>query len=136
MRKFLLNKLVRDNIVPDMQAKGQQVVSRQLDDAEFLREAGRKVTEETTEFDADKADVKELADTLEAAETVVAAAKDVAAKLGISLEELEAVQAKRREERGGFAARTYVESVTLADDDEWAGYYASDPKRFKEIKDE
>lgn len=135
MRSFLLNKLVRDNIVTDMKAKGQQVVSRQLDDAEFLREAGRKVTEETGEFDPEKPDAKELADIVEIAETTAQAAKDMAAKAGITTEELEALQLQRRQERGGFATRAYVESVTLADDDPWANYYASDPDRFKEMKE-
>jgi predicted house-cleaning noncanonical NTP pyrophosphatase (MazG superfamily) len=97
-----------------------------------LREAGRKVTEETLEFDAEKPDAKELADIIEIAETTAQAAKDMVAKAGITPEELEALQLKRREERGGFATRTYVESVTLADDDPWADYYASDPDRFKE----
>lgn len=135
MRKFLLNKLVRDNIVPDMQAKGQVVVSRQLDDAEFLREAGRKVTEETAEFDATKPDAKELADIIEIAETTAQAARDTAAKAGIAPEALEALQLKRREGRGGFTTRTYVESVTLQDDDSWVEYYASEPDRFKEVKE-
>jgi len=133
MRKFLLNKLVRDAIVADMKAKGQQVVSRQLDDAEFLREAGRKVTEETGEFDAEKPDAKELADIIEIAETTAQAARDMAAKAGISPEELETLRLERRDKRGGFATRTYVESVTLADDDPWADYYAADPERFKEV---
>lgn len=133
MRKFLLNKLVRDNIVADMKAKGQQVISRQLDDAEFLREAGRKVTEETAEFDASKPDAKELADIIEIAETTTQAARDMAVKAGITPEELEVLRLKRREERGGFATRTYIESVTLQDDDSWVGYYASEPDRFKEV---
>lgn len=135
MRKFLLNKLVRDGIVADMQAKGQQVVSRQLDDAEFLHEAGRKVTEETGEFDAAKPDAKELADIIEIAETTAQAARDMAAKAGIATEELEALQLKRHEERGGFATRTYVESVTLQDDDSWVDYYTSEPDRFIEVKE-
>lgn len=135
MRKFRLNKLVRDGIVPSMKAMGQRVVSRTLDDAEFLSEAGRKVTEETGEFDASKPDAKELADIIEIAETTAQAARDMAAKAGITPEELEALQLKRREERGGFATRTYVETVEMSDDDKWADYYASDPTRFTEIKE-
>ena len=135
MRKFLLRKLVRDNIVGNMQKMGQKVEYRTLDDAGFLREAGRKVTEETGEFDAAKPDAKELVDIIEIAETVAQAARDAAAKAGISPEELETLQLQRREERGGFATRTYVESVAMADDDKWADYYASDPSRFTEVKE-
>ena len=135
MRKFLLHKLVRDGIVPDMKAKGQQVVSRVLSDEEFLYAVAKKVQEEANEFDAEKPDIKELADILEAAESTIQAAKDLAAKAGILPDDLAAMQLKRREERGGFATHTYVESVTLADDDPWAAYYATDPERFTEVKE-
>ena len=129
-----MRKLVRDNLVEMMQKLGEQVEWRTLEDTEFLREAGRKVTEETTEFDPAKPDAKELVDIIEIAETVARAARDAAAKAGISPEELEALQLQWREERGGFAKRTYVESIAMADDDKWAAYYASDPSRFTEIK--
>jgi predicted house-cleaning noncanonical NTP pyrophosphatase (MazG superfamily) len=134
MRKFLLNKLVRDGIVPEMEKAGQQVESRVLEDTEFLREAGRKVLEEITEFDPEKPDAKELVDIIEASETTAQAARDFAAKMGISIEELEALQLQRRKERGGFDKRLYIESVTLENNDPWATYYASDPQRFKEVK--
>jgi len=136
MRKFLLNKLVRDGVVPDMEAKGQQVVHRRLDNLSFYRETGRKVMEETAELDPtatrDKI-VTELADRKEALLTADEADKDLMAELGIAPEEVEAARLKRREERGGFDERMYVESVTLADDDPWAAYYAKEPDRFKEI---
>jgi predicted house-cleaning noncanonical NTP pyrophosphatase (MazG superfamily) len=135
MRKFLLNKLARDGIVPEMEKAGQQVESRVLEDTEFLREAGRKVLEEITEFDPEKPDAKELVDIIEASETTAQAARDFAAKMGISIEELEALQLQRRKERGGFAYRTYVESAILEDDDPWVTYYASDPARFPEVKE-
>jgi predicted house-cleaning noncanonical NTP pyrophosphatase (MazG superfamily) len=134
MRKFLLNKLARDGIVPEMEKAGQQVESRVLEDTEFLREAGRKVLEEITEFDPEKPDAKELVDIIEASETTAQAARDFAAKMGISIEELEALQLQRRKERGGFDKRLYIESVTLENNDPWATYYASDPQRFKEVK--
>lgn len=126
MRTFQLNKLVRDGIIERMEADGQQVVSRHLDDTEFLREAGRKILEESHEFDPDKPEITELIDIIQAAETTALA-------MGISRQELEKLKAQRTTERGGFEARDYIETVTVAETDKWADYYAADPTRFKEI---
>lgn len=130
MRKFLLNKLVRDKILGEMQAMGQQVASKKLSDAEYLHELCRKLVEEASEFKPGdpKEAVKELADVLEVVEAL-------AAEFGADFDKLRAVQAERKAKRGGFATRTYVESVTLADDDPWAAYYAKEPDRFKEVKE-
>jgi len=138
MRKFLLNKLARDGIVPSMEAAGQQVAHRQLDALGFYRETGRKVMEETTELDPTDAREKivtEFADREEALLAAKDAGKALMVELGISPEEVEAARLKRREERGGFDDRTYVESVTLADEDPWAAYYAKEPARFKEVEE-
>src|ERR1019366_3899671 len=126
MRKFELKKLVRDGIVESMEAKGQQVVHRQLEGAERLLQRGRKIVEEAAEFDPEKPDVNELIDLSEAIDAEVVA-------MGISPVDFQALKAKRRAERGGFDADTFVETVALADDDPWADYYAAEPARFKEL---
>lgn len=133
MRKFLLNKLVRDGIVADMESMGQQVESRQLKGAERLRESARKVVEEATEFKPDQPEAKELADILAANDATRQAVFDVAASIGISQSELLALQQKRQEERGAFDTYIYVETVAMADDDPWADYYAREPDRFLEV---
>lgn len=130
MRKFLLNKLVRDKILGEMQGMGQRVVSKKLSDAAYLHELSRKLVEEASEFKPGdpKEALKELADILEVVEAL-------AAEFGADFDKLRAVQAERKAKRGGFTDRTYVESVTLADDDPWAAYYAKEPERFKEVEE-
>ena len=126
MRSFLLKKLVRDKISADMQGMGQQVVSRTLNDDEFVAELAKKLVEEAKEFDpADPKALNELADVLEVVEAL-------GAEMGTDFEQLRKLQDERREKRGGFKTRTYVEKVTLADDDKWASYYAKEPEKYTE----
>lgn len=138
MRKFMLNKLVRDGIVADMEVKGQQVVSLHLGTHAFYIETGRKVLEETTELNPDGARddiIKELADRKEAELAAKAAREALAAEVGISEAEVEAVRLAQLKKRGGFESCTYIESVSMADDDPWAAYYANEPDRFTEVKE-
>lgn len=130
MRSFLLNKLVRDGILPDMEANGQKVLYRTLNDEAYLKELARKLVEEAKEFklESNEEALKELADLLEVIETL-------AGQLGSDFKGLRSIQAGRRQKSGGFADRTYVETVTLRDDDKWAGYYAADPIKFPEVKE-
>lgn len=111
-----------------MEAAGQQVIYRQLNDAEFLREAGRKVLEEAAELDPQNPDIDEVIDIIHAAEALASAQ-------GITSYELERMKAERNEQKGIFLTRTYVESVALSDDDPWVEHYASEPRRFKEVAD-
>lgn len=127
MRTFVLNKLVRDGIPDDMRRTGQGPKVRTLSRAEFLEALKAKFYEEIGEFDPKAPNAaKELADVLEIVEAF-------ADELGTSFEELRKLQRQRRSERGGFGKRQFVETVTMADNNEWAKYYAKEPERFKEI---
>lgn len=130
MRSFLLNKLVRDGILPDMERMRQQVVYRTLNDEAFLKALAEKLVEEAREFSLESTEesLKELADVLEVVEAL-------AGQLGSDFDQLRTLQLKRRQKRGGFYDRTFVETVTLADNDIWAGYYAADPVKYPEIKE-
>ncbi len=130
MRKFRLNKLVRDNITDEMIRDGQKPVTRTLNDAEYVRELVRKLREEAGELTADDVNeaLKELADLLEVAEALAIA-------LGADFDKLRKVQAERKAKRGGFAKRIYIERVDLTDDDPWVDYYAKEPARFPEVKE-
>ena len=126
----MLNKLVRDKIPQDMESHGQVVHSRVLGDEEYLQELARKAVEEAREFNLADAEgaPKELADLL----TIVMAG---CAALGMTFEELQALEAKCTAERGGFSERIYVERLDLQGDDNWVDYYAADPTKFPEIKE-
>jgi len=130
MRSFILNKLVRDNILADMQQTGQNPTAKKLSKAEFKAALAAKLREEASEFKIDdhKEAIKELADVMEVIDAIIE-------ELGINPEELRSAQAERRQKRGGFKQRTFVERVTMEDDSPWATYYGSEPERFKEIRE-
>jgi predicted house-cleaning noncanonical NTP pyrophosphatase (MazG superfamily) len=131
MRSFLLDKLVRDKVFTSMQELEQVITHRTLDNAEFLQELQRKLLEECNEFDPDdpKEAANELADLLEVIETI-------GREIGADFETLRTIQSERREMRGGFTGRIYVERIDLKDEDPWVSYYASEPERFTEVKND
>lgn len=128
VRRFGLNKLVRDTVVEQMQQAGQQVECRSLDDEAFTAELHRKLLEEAIEFSSATTEraPKELADVLEVVEAS-------AGQLGLNFEQLRELQLARRAEQGGFERRTYVETVCVADEDPWQAYYRSDPEKYPEL---
>lgn len=78
-----------------------------LGDAEYLTQLEKKLSEEWNEYLTSKdvcAQVEELADILE----VIYA---IAEAKGVTIEELEAIRAKKAEERGAFKERILLEWV-------------------------
>lgn len=129
MRRFQLNKLVRDNIIADMQRMGQTVEYRKLEQKEYLQALRGKLIEEAREISLDDAEstLKELADVQEVIDQLVTT-------LGATGDELQELQRKKRAKLGSFKKKLYVETLTLEDNDPWVEYYAKEPDRFKEIK--
>lgn len=98
------HKLVRDNIPEIMKAQGSNPEVRVLDDAEYKKFLRLKIVEEAGETNAAKTRedmVKELGDVWEVAEAIMQ-------NEGISLEEVQSLKQKRREERGGFLKRIFL----------------------------
>ena len=118
-RIFQLSKLVRDGIVPSMEAAGQKPDFRVLTEQERVSELYRKIIEEALEGD--------VADLLELAEAIGEAA-------GKSFDEIRADQLAKREKVGGFTQGIFVNTVTLEDGDKWIDYYAAEPDRFPEVQ--
>ena len=96
-------KLVRDKIPEIIIADGKKPIIRILDNDEYLQELDKKLNEEIAEYQADKS-VEEMADVLEVLQAICIAR-------GYSLEELEALRAKKANERGGFADKIFLEYV-------------------------
>ena len=96
-------KLVRDKIVDIIKSNGEKPVYHTLNDEDYLKELHKKLLEEANEFiEAD--DPEELADLME---VVYAIAKTK----NINLEEVERIRLKKREKRGGFEQKLYLEGV-------------------------
>jgi predicted house-cleaning noncanonical NTP pyrophosphatase (MazG superfamily) len=99
-------KLVRDRIPEIIQADGHHAVTRLLDEAGYLQALLDKLVEEAGEAaGASTADLPgELADVLEVLHALTAAA-------GISWEQLLALADDKRDHRGGFTSKIFLESV-------------------------
>jgi len=88
------NKLVRDRIPEIIEASGKSCKTEILSDEEYLKVIDAKLDEELAEYHKDQ-NIEELADLLEVIRAATVAR-------GYTLEELEAVRAKKAENRGGF----------------------------------
>jgi len=97
------NKLVRDRIPDIIHNQGGVPKIRILDDENYIAALNQKLQEEVAEY-FEAHDVGELADV---AEVILA----IAAHQGISVETFEEIRQKKREERGGFQGRTYLEEI-------------------------
>ena len=96
-------KLVRDRIIDIIKENGETPIYHTLSDEEYLKELHKKLLEEANEFiEAD--DKEELADLLE---VVYAIAKHK----NINMDEVEKIRVKKREKRGGFEDKIYLETV-------------------------
>lgn len=97
------NKLVRDKIPEIIGADGKICKTRILSDEEYIAALEKKLSEEVEEYQADK-NMEEMADVLEVLRAICIAR-------GYSLEELEALRAKKADERGGFVEKIFLEYV-------------------------
>ncbi len=88
------NKLVRDRIPEIIEASGKHCKTAILSEEEYLKMLDAKLDEELAEYHKDQ-NIEELADLLEVIRAATIAR-------GYTLEELEAVRAKKAEKRGGF----------------------------------
>ncbi|WP_199776984.1 nucleoside triphosphate pyrophosphohydrolase [Deinococcus sp. NW-56] len=92
-----ISKLVRDRIPEHFPASRYRV----LDESEYEVALRAKLTEEVGEYLADGTP-EELADVLEVLHAL-------AARHGLTLEDLERLRAQKAAERGGFAGRVWLE---------------------------
>lgn len=101
------NKLIRDKIPGIIKITGKTPNIRTLTDHEYEVALKSKLQEETKEYvkaGNDNEAVKELADVLE----VIHALTEIH---GTSVEEVEDVRIRKKEERGGFSERTFLVDI-------------------------
>ena len=98
-------KLVRDNIPHIIERDGEKPISRILDSGEFKKALQEKLVEEAIEArDAVSASdlTKEIGDILEVIDSLVEV-------FDLKKEEIENIKKERKEKRGGFAGRIFLE---------------------------
>lgn len=97
------DKLVRDKIPGIIQSSGKTPHARILSDASYLAALDEKLNEECAEYQADKS-LDELADMLEVIRAIAEAR-------GYDMEELENTRLEKKETRGGFEGKIFLEYV-------------------------
>lgn len=97
------NKLVRDRIPEIIEKSGKKASIKTLSEAEYLDMLDIKLKEELDEYLFDKS-MEEIADLLEVIHAVVTARNS-------SMEEVEQIRLQKKEKRGGFEEKIFLESV-------------------------
>ena len=97
------NKLVRDKITDIIEADGRMVKYRILDNNEYRQQLNSKLQEEVKEY-LDDNNVEELAD-------IVEVVYGILNSMGVTIDEFEKVRIKKKEERGAFNKRIYLEEA-------------------------
>ena len=98
--KTIFHKLVRDKIPQIIEAQGEKVSIRILDDTEYTQCLRKKLDEEVAEFHQSN-DPEELADILE---VVFALGED----MGFTKEDLMEISRKKNEKCGRFQDRIFL----------------------------
>ena len=123
--RFMVGKLIRDNLPAMMRADGLRVFEHRLDDAAYGRALREKLLEEAGEAArATSAElVAELAD-------VVEVARALATAHGLRWDDVEVVRLEKRAQRGGFDGRIFNAAVEADDGLAAAAYYLARPEQY------
>lgn len=100
------NKLVRDNIPEIISKDGAKPVTRVLNDEEFKKELLKKLmkeSQEVVEAVVDKKElIKEIGDVFEVLDSIINV-------FNIDAEEIKRIKQERKEKRGGFDKKIFLE---------------------------
>ncbi|MDB5160324.1 MAG: hypothetical protein JWO99_587 [Candidatus Saccharibacteria bacterium] len=125
----MFNKLIRDKLKDEYIKLGHKATYKKLTDTELFEALKQKIIEEAKEIpvDGSREDIiGELADVQQVLD-------DIAARVGIAVDEIMNAKQKKFEKKGGFSEALFVEKVELHPDDEWVAYYRRSPDKYKEI---
>ena len=126
MRRFRVEKLIRDNLPNLMREKGIVVDERYMEDAECILRLKEKLIEEAREAAESSCEqelVEELADILEVI-------KALAYIRGIDIEQIEAKRVAKRKEKGGFDKKIYNRYVDIEEGNPSIDYYLNKQEQY------
>lgn len=106
IKRMMYGKLVRDNIPDIIKSNNEEPIIKILSDEEYKKELENKLIEECNEVlsSTGKDRIEELADMLE----VIIALSELENK---TFEDVEKVRILKKEKRGGFSKKIYLEDV-------------------------
>lgn len=129
MPKFRLNKLVRDGFVEEYKKTNQKATYIKLSEEGHKTQLVSKIVEEALEIKLDRPKdevAKEIAD-------IEQAISDLMKVCNITPEQIEILKQEKFKKLGGFIGGNFVDTIEIADDDEWVKYYRSNPDVFPEV---
>jgi predicted house-cleaning noncanonical NTP pyrophosphatase (MazG superfamily) len=130
IKKYKFAKLVRDNIVKDIQKIGNRPIYKVLNDDEYISELLKKLLEEANEITSSPKDelLGELSDIQEIIDNLIVA-------LNISKHDLQAAQDKKNSKAGSFKEKLYIDYVETDSESEWGKFYSKNSHKYPEIKE-
>lgn len=129
MPKFYLNKLVRDKLRGEYERIGQKAVCRVLAPPDHKRELVNKIIEEAREIQIDS-EASEIINEIADIQQVI---EDLMILFDVTKEQVSVAKQNKYDKKGGFSAGHFVETLELADGDEWVDYYRKRPEVFPEV---
>ena len=129
-RTFRYNKLCRDKVIEIMEKRGSKVHWKQLNHDEYVEQLKIKLLEETQEVisaQTRESVMVELADVLE----VISSFCDLHS---CTLQDIVAIQNKKRQEFGGFKDGKFITTVEHEIDSFGEKYCLADSNKYPEIK--
>ena len=132
MRMFRKEKLARDKIVKCMEDMGAQVYWRSLNEQEYTIALRKKLCEEALEV----TDAKTREELLEELADVYEVIDALKMTHGLIEEEIRLTQAQKREKKGGFFERIYIEKTAYPQGSYWEKHCLASPEKYPEIIEE
>jgi predicted house-cleaning noncanonical NTP pyrophosphatase (MazG superfamily) len=126
MPRFLIKKLIRDKLAELPEMKGVQT----LNDSDYQSELKKKVLEEAQEISSSQSleDVREeIADMMEVLESLMNS-------YNISKEQVLQIQKEKRQAKGGFEKRLYVDYAEVSDNAPSLKIYMAQPDKYPVLK--
>jgi predicted house-cleaning noncanonical NTP pyrophosphatase (MazG superfamily) len=129
---FTCRKLVRDGIIPKMQAEKSEPVYHKAQGDEFIEALGDKAIEEATEFRKAHNGEERLEELIDMQEVILAGL----AETNFSFEEFMQLVTIKSQKSGSLAAGIILDSIKMATDNPWVlEYYVGNPN-FNEVKED
>lgn len=129
IKRFKVNKLIRDKIPEITLMDGVKTFTRELEPDEYIKRLNDKLIEEVKEVIQAKGKmeiVEELADVLEVINAI-------ASLNNLSFQDIEAARFKKKVAKGGFEKGIYCSFIEMSSSNQRVSYYLSKPTEYPEV---
>ena len=132
IRRFQVNKLIRDKTTDLMRSHGMSFTERPMDTPEYLERLKDKLHEETLEA----IHAKTIEETLEELADLSEVMHALSTTLGLSMDQIETKRLAKKESRGGFEKRFFVDYVEGTSASYGTQYFLNNPSEYPEVTEE